>query len=142
MSHEPSLLFPSLLNTTSRSTCTPIRPSARPSARLSTRPSLMPTSHGDLPYADPSNVSFCPLVESHFRTGYEPKNLTEEDNSILVKSTFFHGRSMTSTCESAESIATPPPESDLDDEQMRNMLHYCLYKEEKQELTNCETRKR
>ena len=31
---------------------------------------------------------------------------------------------MTSTCDSAESIATLPPESDLDDEQIRDMLAY------------------
>ena len=57
MSHAPSLLFPSHLSTTSLSTCTPVRPSIRPS----TRPSLLSTSHGDLPCADPSNVSFGPL---------------------------------------------------------------------------------
>ena len=34
---------------------------------------------------------------------------------------------MTSTCDSAENIATPPPESDLDDEQIRNMLASPLY---------------
>ena len=104
MSHAPSLLFPSHLSTTSLSTCTPVRPSTRPS----TRPSLMSTSHGDLSCADPSNVSFGPLAETHSPTGYEPKDLTEEDTSILVKPMFFHRPSMTSTCDSAESIATPP----------------------------------
>ena len=34
---------------------------------------------------------------------------------------------MMSTCDSAESIATPPPESDLDDGQIRNMLASPLY---------------
>ena len=41
---------------------------------------------------------------------------------MLVKPMFFHRPSMTSTYDSAESIATLPPESDLDDEQIRNML--------------------
>ena len=35
---------------------------------------------------------------------------------------FFHRPRITSTYDSAESIATPRPESDLDDEQIRNML--------------------
>ena len=51
-----------------------------------------------------------------------PEDLTDEDNSILVKPMFFHRPSMASTYDSAESIATPPPGSDLDDELMRNML--------------------
>ena len=72
--------------------------------------------------ADPSNVSFGPVAETHPPTGYEPKDLTEEDNSILVKPMFFHRQSMTSTCDSAQSIATLPPGSDLDDEQIRNTL--------------------
>ena len=39
---------------------------------------------------------------------------------------------MTSTCDSAESIATLPPESDLDDEQIRDMLASPLYLQEKE----------
>ena len=34
---------------------------------------------------------------------------------------------MTSTCDSAGSIANPPPESDLDDERIRTMLASPLY---------------
>ena len=59
-SHAPSLLFPSHLSAASLSTCTPVRLSIRPS----TRPSLLSTSHGDLPCADPSNVSFSPVAET------------------------------------------------------------------------------
>ena len=44
---------------------------------------------------------------------------------------FFHRPSMTSTCGPAESIATPPPESDLDDEQLRDMLASPLYLQER-----------
>ena len=39
---------------------------------------------------------------------------------------------MTSTCDSAESIATLPPESDLDDEQIRNMLASPLCSQERE----------
>ena len=66
MSHAPSLLFRSHLSTTSLSTCTPVLLSSRPSTRFS----LLSTSHGDLPFADPSNVSFGPLAETHSTTGY------------------------------------------------------------------------
>ena len=59
-------------------------------------------------------MSFGPLAETHSPTGYEPTDLAEEDNSFLVKPMFFHRPpSMTSTCDSAESIATPPPESEM-----------------------------
>ena len=128
MSHTPSLLFPSHLSTASLSTCTPVRPSTRPS----TRPSLLSASHGDLPCADPSNVSFGSLAETHSPTGYEPKDLTQEDTSTLVKPMFFHRPSMTSTCDSAESIATLPPESVLDDQQIRKMLASPLYLQERE----------
>ena len=37
-----------------------------------------------------------------------------------------------STYGSAESIATPPPDSDLDDEQIRNVLASPLYSQEKE----------
>ena len=124
MSHAPSLLFPSHLSTTSHSTGTPVRPSTRPSAR----PSLRSSSHGDLSCID--YVSRPPFAETHSPTGYEPKDLTEEDNFILVKPMYFHRSSMTSTCSSAESIATSPPESKLDDEQIRNMLASPLYLQE------------
>ena len=103
MSHAPSLLFPLHLSTTSLSICTPVRPSTRPS----TRPSLISTSHGDFSFAKPSNVSIRPLAETQSPTVYEPKDLTEEDNSFLVKPMLFHRPSMTSLCYSAESIATP-----------------------------------
>ena len=83
MSHAPSLLFLSHLSTISPSRCTTVRPSIRPS----TRPSLMSISHGDLPCKDPSNVSFGHLAETHSPTGYEPKDLTEEDRSNRCSST-------------------------------------------------------
>ena len=118
------------LSTISLSTCTPIRPPIRPS----TRPSMLSASHGDMPCDDPSNVSFGSVAESHSPTSYEPKDLTAEDTSLQVEPMFFHRPSVTSTYDPAESIATPPPppESDLDDEQVRNMLDSPLYLQERE----------
>ena len=53
--------------------------------------------------------------------GYEPKDLAENDD-LCVKPLVFHRPSITSTSDSAERIATLPPESDLDDEQIRALL--------------------
>ena len=47
---------------------------------------------------------------------------TEFHEDVRVKPVFFHRPSIASTDDSAESIATPPPESDFTDEQTRNML--------------------
>ena len=52
---------------------------------------------------------------------YEPKDVAEKDD-LCVKPLFFHRPSFTSTYDSAGSIATPPPESVLDDEQIRALL--------------------
>ena len=79
--------------------------------------------------------------------GYEPKQVAEpqdhrhftEDNQLAehedlcVKSLFFHRPSIASTCDSAESIVTPPPVSDLDDEQLRALLASPLYLQEREE---------
>ena len=50
---------------------------------------------------------------------------------------FFHRPSMTSTYDSAaESIATFPPESDLNDEQIRTMQASPLYSQEREASTD------
>ena len=77
-------------------------------------------------------MSFGPVAETHSPTGYEPKDLTEEGNSILVKPMLFHKPGMTSTDDSAESIATHPLESDLEDDQIQNMLASPLYLQERE----------
>ena len=41
---------------------------------------------------------------------------------LRVKPLFFHQPSTASTCDSGESIATPPPDSDLHDDQIRALL--------------------
>ena len=43
----------------------------------------------------------------------------------------FHRPKLTSTCGSAETIATPSPESDLDDDQIRNLLASPPYLQER-----------
>ena len=77
-------------------------------------------------------MSFSRLAETHSATGYEPKDLTEDDTSVQVKPMLFHRPGMTSTYDSAESIATPLLVSDLDDEQIRNMLASPLYVQERE----------
>ena len=59
------------------------------------------------------------MAEMNTLTGYEPKDLIEV-NDTEVSPMFFHRPSMTSTYDSAESIAAPPLESDLDDQQIRD----------------------
>ena len=55
-------------------------------------------------------------------TGYG--QLIEHDE-LRVKPLSFHQPIIASTYDPAESIATPPPESDLDDEQLRTLLDHC-----------------
>ena len=56
-------------------------------------------------------------------TGISPKNKQlAEHEDLRVKPLFFHQPSTASTYDSAESIVTPPPDSDLDDEQIRALL--------------------
>ena len=54
-------------------------------------------------------------------TGTEDKDLAEHED-LRVNLLFFHQPSIASTYESAESIMTPLPDSDLDDEQIRALL--------------------
>ena len=108
MSHSHSLLFP-YLTSSAHSTRTP------------TSTSLFP-SHGDDHCDDPRpGATFGRPADSNTLTGYEPNDLIEMNNTEVTP-IFFHRPSVTSTYDSVESTATPPPESDLDDEQMRDML--------------------
>ena len=103
--------------------CSPpcLTSSAHSTRTSNPRPSLF-LSHGDEHCDDPQHVAtFGPLAEPQLLTGYEPNGLTEMNNTEVTPM-FFHRPSMTSTYDSAESIATSPPESDLDDEQSRDML--------------------
>ena len=75
------------------------------------------------------------MAETHSPISYEPKDLTEENNSILVKPMLFHRPSTTS------SMATPPPESDLDDEQIRNLLASPLCLQERKASSDRPTEK-
>ena len=66
------------------------------------------------------------MAEPQLPTGYEPNDLNEMNNTEVTP-VFFHRPSMTSTYDSAGSIATPPLESDFDVEQLRDMLASPLY---------------
>ena len=127
---SPSLLFPSSQRTSTLFTSTPILSLTTPSTKL------MQTSLPDetKPCEDPWKVSFGSLAKSHTSTGYEPNRLAEEvilPNTELRPS-FFHTQSTTSAYDSAESIATRPPESDWDDEHIRTMLASPLYLQERE----------
>ena len=75
------------------------------------------------------------LAGTQSLAGYDPKDLTEkEDISILFKPMCSHTPSMTSTCDLAESIAISSLESDLDEEQIRNMLVSPLYLQEREQV--------
>ena len=69
------------------------------------------------------------VPDSTSPAGYEPNNLIE-DNSMEIKQMFFHKPSMTSTYDTSESITTPSPKSDLDYDQIRNILTSPLYLQE------------
>ena len=73
------------------------------------------------PCHDPHRVSIGFLADVPPTTGHQPKDLAENDD-VCVKPLFFHRPSTTSTYDSAESMETPPPESDLDEEQIRALL--------------------
>ena len=79
---------------------------------------------------DLHQVSFGSFADPHSPKRNEPKDLAEEDCPVQVRPLFFHRPSMTSTYDAAESIVTPPPESHLDDEQIRTMLASPLYLQE------------
>ena len=86
------------------------------------------------------------LAEPPSFTGYEPKQLAEtldqrhftedkqftEHEDLRVDSLFFHQPSTASTYDPAESIATQPPDSDLDAEQIRALLASPLYLKERE----------
>ena len=52
---------------------------------------------------------------------------------VRVRPWSFHQSVIASTYDSAESIATPPPEADFDDEQLRALLASPLYLQEREE---------
>ena len=86
------------------------------------------------------------LAEPRPVIGYEPKQLAEnkdhrhftedkqltEHEDFRVKRLSFHQSTTASTYDPAESIATPLPESDLDDEQLRALLASPLYSQERE----------
>ena len=98
-----SVMVPPSLSKSSPLTCTPIRPSTRPSTGFLHISSSDEIYHCD----DPINVSFS-LADLHSVTGYESKDLAEEDKFVQVKPSFFHRPSVTSTYDSAEEHRDSP----------------------------------
>ena len=120
MSHALSLLFPHLTSS-AHSTRTRIQTSL-----------LFPSRGDDHCDTDPRHgATFGHLAESNTFTSYEPNDLTEMNNTELTP-IFFHRPSVTSTYDSAESIAIPPPESDVEDEEMMDVLASPLYLQERE----------
>ena len=94
------------------------------------------------------NLSVVLWPNSQIFTGYEPKHLADKHNTeekhfaedqdlaehedLRVKPLTFHRLSTASTCGAAESIATPPLESDSDYEQIRALLALQLYMQERE----------
>ena len=86
------------------------------------------------------------LAEPRPFTGYEPKQLAEDRDykhytddghfpdheDLRVKPLSFHQSTIASTYDSAESIATPLPESDSDDEQLRALQASPLHVQERE----------
>ena len=115
MSHAQSLLFLCLI-------------SSAHSTRTPNPTSLLFPSHGDDHCDDPRDgATFGQLAESHVPTGYEPWSEQHRGHTDVVPQTkrdvdvWF-----------CESIATPPLESVLDDEQIRNVLAWPLYIQERE----------
>ena len=122
-SRNMSYITPEMTSTLSPCTRTLSYPSERPTSTLFS--SEMNPCH------DPQQASIGCMADALPPTVYEPKDLAEDDD-LRVKPLFFHRPSITSTYHSAESIATPPPESDLDDEQIRAPLTSPLYLQERE----------
>ena len=72
------------------------------------------------PCHDEQQVSIGHLADLPPPTGYEPKDRAENEDLIA------------STYDSAESIATPSPQSDFDDEQIRALLAPPLHSQERE----------
>ena len=125
-SRNMSCMTPELTSIFLPCTRTSSYPSARPT-------STSPTFHSsDInPCHDPQQASIGYMAGVRTFTGYEPKDLAEKDD-LCVKPMFFHRPIITSTYDSAERIATPPPESDLDNEQIRALLASPLYLQERE----------
>ena len=125
-SRNMSCITPELTSTCPPCTCNPSYPSARPT-------STSPIVHSSEinPCHDPQQASIGYMADVPPTTSYELKDLEENDDP-RVKLLFFNRPSFTSTYDSAESIATPPPESDLDDEQICALLTSPLYLQERE----------
>ena len=129
------------LHLTTPSTCTPSL-----SSTLASSHGLHPPLSEHKPCGDPRPHLSGALAKPPSFTGYEPKQLAEnqdhrqntedkqfaEHEDLRVKPLFFHQLSIASTYDSAESIVTLPSDTDLDDVQIRALLASPLYTQERE----------
>ena len=108
------------------------------SSTLSSSHVLNPPLSEHKPCGDPRPPLSGALAEHRPFTGYEPRQLAEnQDHKHFTEDKQFnplssHQPITASTYDSAESIATPPPDSDFDDEQLRALLASPLYLQERE----------
>ena len=100
------------------------------STRTPNPTSLLFPSHGDDHCDAPRDgATFGQLAESNLPTGYEPNDLAEM-NITEVTPIFFH-RPRHRFVILLKASRLPPPESDFDEEQIRNMLFTTVLTREK-----------
>ena len=134
-----SYLTPHLSVAPTPSTCTPSLSSTQssshpPFSQLQPCAELQPYLSGSL--AEPPSFTGYDskqLAESQDHKHFTEDNQLAEHEDLRVKPLFFHRPSMASTYDSAESIVTPPPDSDLDDEQIRALLASPLFPQGRKE---------
>ena len=120
---------PLMSGTLSPGTCAPSFPTTRPT---STSTGFL-LSETDL-CADPQEVSLCYLAELTIVTGYEPKDLSRKRGFTCQTIYSSTDQVELDTYDSAQNLVTPPPESDSNDERIRDLLvfHHCTHRSEKQ----------
>ena len=89
-------------------------------------PHSMTPSTGTPEHCGDLRPPFTGLENKDYKHFTEDKQLTEHED-LRDNPLSFHQPIRASTYDSAESIATPHPESDLDDEQLRALLASPLY---------------
>ena len=127
ISRNMSYIALELTRTFSLCTSTPSYTSARP---VTTSPIVHSSEINPCHNTQQASIGY--VADITPTTGHEPKDLAANDD-VCVKPLFFHNKpSITSTYDSAESIATHPSESDFDDEQIRARLASPLYLQERE----------
>ena len=120
-----SYVTPLMSGTPSPGTCAPSFPTTRPT---STSSDFLPSE--TIPCADPQEVSLGYLAEPSLQV-MNPRILQE--TRIHVSNHYSStDQEKPDTYDSAQNLVTPPPESDLDDEQIRDLLASPHYPQERE----------